>query len=277
MAEAVIHRSAVVETGAKLGSGVRIGPFCWVGPDVVLGDGVELLGHVTVTGATTVGAGSRVYPNAVLGADPQNLKHKGGRTTLTIGCNATIRESVTIHTGSDSSRGATIVGDNCFIMAGCHIAHDCTVGNNVTMANGAMLAGHCEIGDNVTIGGMTAVLQFVRVGNNAFLAGMSGISGDVIPFGMAQGNLADLRGLNVIGMRRSGMSRAEIQAVRDAYKVIFDRATPMADNLERARAQFASSALALSLIEFLSARGKRYFVTPPVRGAGVDDNGDAEA
>jgi len=271
---AVIHPSSVVEPGARLGEGVRIGPFCLVGPDVVLGNGVELISHVSVTGATTIGEGCRIYPNAALGAEPQNLSHKGGRTTLTIGKNTIIRESVTIHTGSDSSRGATTVGDNCFIMAYSHIAHDCIVGNKVTMANGATLAGHCEIGDSVTIGGITAVLQFSRVGNNAFLAGMSAISGDVIPFGLAQGNLAKLRGLNVVGMRRAGMNRDEIKDVRAAYRVIFDRATPLADNLGRARQEFAGSALAMSLVEFLSVRGRRYFITPPVRGGSDADDGD---
>lgn len=270
-----IHPSAVVDSGARLGDGVRIGPFCVVGPDVVLGDGVELVSHVSVMGATTLGVGCKIYPHAALGGDPQNLKHKGGRTTLIVGANTVIRESVSIHVGSDTSRGATAVGDNCFIMAYSHVAHDCIVGNNVTMANSATLAGHCEIGDNVTIGGLTAVLQFVRVGNNAFLAGMSAISGDVIPFGMAQGNLADLRGLNVIGMRRAGMTKADIQAVRQAYKLIFDRSTPMADNLERARSEFAQSALAMSIVDFMTARGKRYFVTPAVKGGSDGGDGDA--
>jgi UDP-N-acetylglucosamine acyltransferase len=271
---AVVHPSSVVEQGAVLGDGVRIGPFCTVGPEVVLGDGVELISHVAIAGATTIGDGCKIYPNAVLGGEPQNLSHKGGRTTLTVGRGTIVRESVTIHTGSDSSRGATTVGEDCFIMAYSHIAHDCAVGNRVTMANGATLAGHCDIGDNVTIGGMTAVLQFSRIGNNAFLAGMSGISGDVIPFGMAQGNLAKLRGLNVVGMRRAGMSRDEIKAVKDAYRVIFDRATPLAENIESARNQFAGSALAMSLVDFLSVRGRRYFVTPPVRGASDVDDGD---
>jgi UDP-N-acetylglucosamine acyltransferase len=168
------------------------------------------------------------------------------------------------------------VGENCFIMAYCHIAHDCIVGNNVIMANGATLAGHCEIGDNVTIGGLTAVLQFVRVGNNAFLAGMSGISGDVIPFGMAQGNLADLRGLNVVGMRRSGMSKDDIRKVREAYLTIFDRSKPMAENLELARTKFADSSLSMRIVEFMTARGKRYFATPPVKG-GEADAGQTES
>jgi UDP-N-acetylglucosamine acyltransferase len=275
MAESFVHPMAVVEDGAMIGDGVRIGPFCHVGPDAVIGDGCELVSHVAVTGATTLGAGSRVFPNAVLGAAPQNLKHRGGRTTLTIGRNATIRESVTMHTGSDSSHGATTVGDNGYFMAYSHVAHDCRIGNGVTLANGAMLAGHCELGDNVVVGGLTAVHQFSRIGDNAFLSGCSAVPGDVIPFGLARGNLAKLRGLNVIGMRRSGMSKPEIQAVRAAYRTIFDRSRTLAENLETARRDFADSPTALSLVEFLSARGKRYFVTPPLDG-GDDDGDDAE-
>ena len=275
MAESFVHPMAVVEDGAIIGDGVRIGPFCHVGRDAVIGDGCELVSHVAVTGATTLGAGSRVFPNAVLGAAPQNLKHRGGRTTLTIGRNATIRESVTMHTGSDSSHGATTVGDNGYFMAYSHVAHDCRIGNGVTLANGAMLAGHCELGDNVVVGGLTAVHQFSRIGDNAFLSGCSAVPGDVIPFGLARGNLAKLRGLNVIGMRRSGMSKPEIQAVRAAYRTIFDRSRTLAENLETARRDFADSPTALSLVEFLSARGKRYFVTPPLDG-GDDDGDDAE-
>jgi UDP-N-acetylglucosamine acyltransferase len=267
-----VHPSAVVEAGAQVATGARIGPFCHVGPDAVIGEAVELISHVSVMGATTIGEGCKVYPNAVLGAPPQNLKHAGGRTTLAIGRNTVIRESVTMHTGSDTSRGATTVGANGYFMAYTHIAHDCTVGNNVTMANGATLAGHCEIGDNVVIGGLTAVHQFARIGNNAFLSGCSAVPGDVIPYGLARGNLAKLRGLNVVGMRRSGMSRADIQAVRDAYRAIFDRSRPLAENLEAARHGFAGSTTAMSLVEFLSARGKRYFVTPPLD----DDGGDGD-
>lgn len=268
--ETVIHPSAVVETGAVIGKGSRIGPFCHVGPDVTIGENVELISHVVVLGATTIGDGCKVFPQAVLGALPQNLKHKGGRTTLTIGRNTTIREGVTMHIGSDTSRGATVVGDNGYFMAYSHVAHDCTVGNNVTMANGATLAGHCDIGDNVVIGGLTAVHQFARIGNNAFLSGCSAVPGDVIPYGLARGNLAKLRGLNVVGMRRSGMSKADIQAVRQAYRVIFDRSQTLTENLDTARRDFADSPIAMSLVAFLSDRGKRYFVTPPLDGAGDD-------
>ncbi|RVA66959.1 acyl-ACP--UDP-N-acetylglucosamine O-acyltransferase, partial [Mesorhizobium sp. M7A.F.Ca.CA.001.08.1.1] len=218
-----IHASSIVEEGAKIGQGVRIGPFCHVGADVVIGDDVELVSHVSVMGATSIGASTKVYPMATLGAPPQNTKHKGGRTTLVIGRNCTIREGVTMHLGTDSSRGETTVGDNGNFLAYAHIAHDCVVGNNATFANGATLGGHCEVGNNVYIGGLTAVHQFVRIGDNAFLGGCSAIVGDVIPFAIAVGNRASLRGLNIIGLKRSGLPRSEILVLRKAYRMIFDR------------------------------------------------------
>lgn len=266
-----VHPSAIVEAGAALGAGVRIGPFCHIGPEVVLGDNVELISHVVVIGATTVGAGTRVFPQATLGAPPQNIRHKGGRTTLSIGANCTIREGVTMHVGTDTSRGRTVVGDNGNFLAYCHVAHDCIVGSNVTFANGVLLAGHVEIGDNVIIGGLTAVHQFARIGDSAFLTGCSAVPGDVIPFGVARGNLAKLRGLNLIGMRRSGMPRAEIQAARQAYDMLFDRSRPLAENLAAAATELAGSPSARKIIDFLGTREKRYFVTPA-----LDDDGDED-
>lgn len=273
--EVVIHPLAVVEPGAQLGRGVRIGPFCFVGAEVVLGDDVELISHVTVLGATTIGAGTKVWPNAVLGGAAQSTHVSRERVTLEIGRNCRIREHVTMSLGTDNSRGRTIVGDNGFFMASSHVAHDCVVGDNATFANGVLLAGHCEIGDNVGIGGLTVLHQFTRVGRGAFLSGYSAVTGDVIPFGLARGNLAKLRGLNVVGMRRSGMSKPEIQTVRRAYRTIFDRARPISENLELARREFADSPTALSLVDFMSERGKRYFVTPPLDGS-RNDGGDAD-
>jgi UDP-N-acetylglucosamine acyltransferase len=271
--QTVIHSSSVIEPGAKIGAGVRIGPFCHVSADAVLGDGVELIGHVSVLNATTIGAGTKVYPMTTLGAPPQNTKHKGGRTTLTIGANCTIRESVTMHVGTDTSRGATVVGDNGNFLAYAHIGHDCIVGNNVTFANGATLGGHCEIGSNVNIGGLTAVHQFVRVGDNAFLGGCSAIVGDVIPFAIAMGNRASLRGLNIVGLRRSSLPRADIHELRRAYRMIFDRSRTVAENVELARAEFSGSPTAMKIIDFMSSRGKRHFAVPPLKG-GADDDGD---
>ncbi|TIV49862.1 MAG: acyl-ACP--UDP-N-acetylglucosamine O-acyltransferase, partial [Mesorhizobium sp.] len=212
--ETSIHPSSVVEEGARLGKGVRIGPFCHISADSIIGDRVELVSHVSVMGATTIGAGTKVYPMATLGAPPQNTKHKGGRTTLVVGENCTIREGVTMHVGTDSSRGETSVGDNGNFLAYAHIAHDCVVGKNATFANGATLGGHCEIGDNVYIGGLTAVHQFVRIGDNAFIGGCSAVVGDIIPYAIAAGNRAKLRGLNIIGLKRSGLPRSEIYLLR---------------------------------------------------------------
>jgi UDP-N-acetylglucosamine acyltransferase len=273
--ETLIHPMTVVEAGAELGTGVRIGPFCHIGAEAVIGDGVELVGHVTVLGATTIGAGCKVFPQAVLGAPPQNARHKGGRTTLSIGRNCTIREAVTIHTGSDISRGETVVGDNGTFLAYTHIAHDCVIGTNATFANAATLAGHCDIGDHVNIGGLTALHQFVRIGDGAFVAGCSAVLGDVIPYGMVAGNRAELRGLNIIGMKRSGRSRAEIHAVRKAYRMIFDRSQPLAQNLARARLEFAEFELVGKIIDFMEERGKRQF-TLPAAGPLSDDGADDE-
>lgn len=271
-----IHPSAVIEPGAVIGDGAVIGPFCYVGANVTLGVGVELKNHVSIDGHTTIGDGCKVFPNAAIGYAPQSVGHKGGKTTVSIGKNTVIRESVTVQAGADFSRGATTIGDNCYLMAYSHVAHDCAVGDNVTMANSVALAGHCEIGDNVTIGGLTAVLQFVRVGNNAFLAGMSAISGDVIPYGLAQGNLAELRGLNVVGMRRSGMTKSDIKLVRHAYMTLFDRARPVAENIEIAKTEFADQPLAMKIVDFVGGRGKRYFVMPPLRQSGQSNGDEAD-
>lgn len=273
--ETFIHPLAVVEVGAQLGVGVRVGPFCHVSADAVVGDRVELVSHVSIMNATTLGEGTKVFPQATLGAPPQNNKHKGGRTTLIIGKNCTIREGVTMHTGTDTSRGETIVGDNGNYLAYAHVAHDCIVGNNITFANGATLGGHVEVGNNVTIGGLTAVHQFVRIGDNAFIGGCSAVVGDVIPFAIAVGNRASLRGLNIVGLRRSGLPREEIHLLRRAYKTIFDRSHTIAENVETARSEFGSSPIAMKIVDFISSRGKRHYAMPPLKGV-VDDDADDE-
>ncbi len=270
-----IHPAAVVEAGAQLGTGVRIGPFCHVGPDVTLADNVELTSHVVVTGATRIGERTKVYPQAVLGGQPQNIRHKGGRTTLAIGRNCLIREAVTVHVGSDSSRGATEIGDDCMLMAYSHVAHDCIIGNNVIFANGATLGGHVEVGDHVTIGGLSAVHQFVRIGHHAFVGGMTGVPGDVIPYGMVIGNRARLRGLNIVGLKRAGLTRAELSTLRSAYRVLFDRARPVAENAEAARAEYGSDPRVADMLDFVTSRGKRIFCVPPVSGTREEDE-DAE-
>ncbi|MCB1382397.1 MAG: acyl-ACP--UDP-N-acetylglucosamine O-acyltransferase [Notoacmeibacter sp.] len=275
---AEIHPTAVIEPGAVIGDGARIGPFCMVGPQVVLGANVHLIGHVTVLGQTTIGEGTKVYPQAVLGCDPQNHGHKGGPSTLEIGRNNTIREGVTMHTGTDTARARTTVGDNCHFLGYSHVAHDCAVGNNVTMTQGAVLGGHCEVGDFAILGGLSAVHQFVRIGHHAFVGGMSGLERDLIPYGMVTGNRGRLRGLNVVGMRRSGVSRDDMKALRAAYKMMFNPARPVLENIPLVQQSFAGIAIVDDLLAFMTERGRRQFVMPAVGGrASGDDGVDGEA
>ncbi|MEX0956019.1 MAG: acyl-ACP--UDP-N-acetylglucosamine O-acyltransferase [Rhizobiaceae bacterium] len=269
-----IHPLADVAPGAQLGAGVRVGPFCQVGPEAVLHENVELISHVSVMGATEIGAGTRVFPQAVLGGAPQNFKHEGGRTTLTIGRGCTIREMVTAHVGTDTSRGATQVGDNCMLMAYSHVAHDCVLGDHVTFANGVTLGGHVEVGDHAIISGLSAIHQFVRIGHHAFVGGMTGVPGDVIPYGMVIGNRARLRGLNVIGLKRSGLSRAEIHVLRSAYRLLFDRARPVAENVDAVRAAHGDDPRVADILDFVTNRGTRIFCVPAVSGTGTADEGD---
>ncbi len=273
--ETTIHPSAVVEPGAHLGAGVRIGPLCYVGADVILGDGCELVSHVSITGKTTIGRNGVVHPQAALGGPAQDAKHKGGKTSLEIGDNCIIREGVTMHSGSDASSGRTVIGDNGFFLAYSHVAHDCVVGRNAVFANGATLGGHCHIGDFVYIGGLTAVHQNVRVGDRAFLGGCSAVVGDVIPYGMAAGNRAKLRGFNIVGMRRQGMARSDILRMREAYRVIFDPQRPLKENLVIAERDFSDMPLVTEILAFMTADSKRYFIVPPLKGEAdeVDEAG----
>lgn len=252
----------MVEIGAQIGTGVSIGPFCYVSKEAVIGDGVELKNHVSVLDRTTIGEGTIVGPQVVLGGMPQNFAHKDGPTTLNIGKHCVIREFVTMHRGSDNSRGATDIGDNGYFMAYSHVAHDCVIGPNVVMANGATLGGHCVLGDHVNIGGLTAVHQFVRIGHHAFLGGCSAIVGDVIPYGIAMGNRATLRGFNIVGMKRSGMDRQQIKTMREAYRRIFDSHDLMAENAAAVAKEYSENALIVEIANFLLERGRRYYCVP---------------
>lgn len=268
-----IHQTAFVEQGARLGPGIRVGPFCHVGAEVELGAGVELLSHVSVTGATRIGDGTRVFPHAALGGAPQDYKYKGERTTLEIGRNCVLRENFTAHIGTPTGRGHTRIGDNCMLMVGSHVAHDCLIGDNVIMANGSVLAGHCEVGDNVVISGLVAVHQFVRIGRGAMLAGAAGVAGDVIPYGMAQGDRAKLRGLNVIGLRRSGATHEDVRLLRLAMRMLFDRARPVAENVEPTRTAYGDNPRVAEMLDFIASRGKRIFCVPPLGRLAEDEEG----
>lgn len=273
--ETSIHPSAVIETGAKLGAGVQIGPFCHVSAEAELDDEVELISHVAIHGRTSIGSGTRVWPQVTLGGQPQNFGHTGKPTDLVIGRNCILREGMTAHVGSDRGHGKTVIGDNCYLMAYTHIAHDCILGDHVVMANCATLAGHCEVGDHAIISGLTAVHQFVRVGHHAFIGGCSALVGDVIPYGMAAGNKAFLRGFNIIGMKRSGVARSDILALRKAYRMIFDRSRTIAENAPDVRKEFADNKSVIEIVDFLTERSKRYYCVPKL-GNPADNDGEQE-
>lgn len=265
MTNTQIHPTALIEDGAQIGNNVNIGPFCHISADAVIGDNCKLMSHVVVIGATTLGENSIVYPHAILGADPQNNKHKGGRTTLIIGKNCIIREGVTMHRGSDCSSGTTIIGDDCQFLAYAHVAHDCILGNHVTFSNNVMIGGHVVIGDYVIIGGGGAVHQFCRVGHHAFIGGLAAVVNDLIPYGSAIGVHAYLGGLNIIGMKRSGLERKEIHAVRNAVSMLFDRSKTVRERARDVANKYPDSLAVADLINFIEADHKRSFCTPKLK------------
>jgi UDP-N-acetylglucosamine acyltransferase len=257
-----IHASAVVEKGARLGEGVEIGPFCHVGRQVVLGDGVKLISHVVVAGDTKVGAATRIFPFASIGHEPQDLKYRGEPTRLEIGAECLIREGVTMNPGTEGGGGLTRVGARCAILANAHVAHDCRLGEGVVLSNNVMLAGHCRVDDHAILGGGAAAHQFVRIGAHAFVGGLTGVTEDLIPWGMAIGNRASLAGLNVIGMKRRGFSQEQIHTARRAYKRLFSGEGTLKARIEQVARDFADDVAAQQIVAFLREGGDRAVLTP---------------
>ncbi|MBN9045841.1 MAG: acyl-ACP--UDP-N-acetylglucosamine O-acyltransferase [Rhizobiales bacterium] len=277
MKETFIHPTALVEPGVKLGQGVSVGPFCHIQSGAEIGDNSVLMSHVVITDAARIGAGAKIYPHAVLGCDPQNNKHKGGPTTLVVGRNCNIREGVTMHRGSDSARGYTTVGDDCSFLAYAHVAHDCDIGDHVTFSNNVMIGGHTTIGHHAILGGGAAVHQFVRIGHHAFVGGMAAVVSDLIPYGMAIGVHAWLGGLNIIGMKRSGMVRKEIHNMRHAVRMLFDRSKPVRERAKDVLAAIPDSPAVADMIAFVTVDTKRAYCTPPldaIHGEAGHDDGD---
>ena len=246
-----IDPTARIEPGAVIGKDVSIGPYCVIGQDVVIGEGCRLIAHVHVAGHTTIGPRTTLYPFASLGTPPQSVKYRGGPTRLVVGADCDIREGVTINTGTEEDRGLTQVGDRCWLMVGSHVGHDCKVGNDVIFANNVALGGHVTVGDFVVFGGHAAVRQFVRIGEGAMVVGLSGVRADVIPFGLVQGPLADLIGLNVVGMRRRGCDKADIHRLRRAYTAMFFGAGTFRERLDRVAAQDSGDPLVTKVIAFI--------------------------
>lgn len=253
-----IHPTALVAPGADIPADAQVGPYCTVGPRVKLGSGVTLRSHVVIEGETEIGEGSEVWPFAVLGAPPQHSGYRpGDPCRLIIGKRALIREQVTMHGGSTFGRGVTTVGDDCTFYVGAHVGHDCAVGNHVTLTNCATLGGHVWLGDYVIMGGLSAIQQRGRVGRYAMIGGAAGVTSDVIPYGMAWGNHARLEGLNLVGLKRRGFSRAEINTLRAGFRAIFLGAGRFAERVAAAAERYRDSPQVMEIIDFIRAEPTR--------------------
>lgn len=256
-----VHPAAVVDPGAEIGRGCTIGPFAVIGPQVVLGAGCVVKPHAVLTGDTHLGAGCVVFPGAVVGEVPQDLKYRGEATRLRIGARNTIREGATLNIGTEGGGGETRVGDGNLFMTGAHVGHDARIGSGCVFANQVAIAGHCEIGDDVVIGGLSGVHQWVRIGRGAIVGAVTMVTNDVMPYALVHGPRGELDGLNLVGLKRRGASRADIFALRAAYAMLKQGEGSF---LERARrlSEETDSPMVRDMTAFIQAGTGRHFLVP---------------
>ena len=257
----MIDKNSVIHKNAKIAETAEVGPYVVIGPNVEISDNVKIYSHVNISGNTIIGEGTKIFPFASIGNDPQDLKYNGEETKLVIGNNNKIREYVTIHPGTLGGGGSTKIGSNCLFMISSHVAHDCNVGDNVIVANNVPLGGHVTIEDNVIIGGNSAVQQFTRIGKMAMIGGMTGVLHDVIPYGLSIGNRNYLQGLNLIGLRRANFENKDILGLTEAYKEIFATKN-LTDNLNKLNGKIKENPLVKNVIEFITKDKKRSICTP---------------
>jgi UDP-N-acetylglucosamine acyltransferase len=259
---ASIHSSAVVESGANIAAGCHIGPFCHVGPEVTLHEGVVLKSHAVVTGLTEIGAETVIFPFANIGDIPQDLKYAGEKTQLIVGKRNRIREGVTMNTGTDGGGGITRVGDDNLFMTGAHVGHDAIVGNHVVVANQSAIAGHCIIEDGVIIGGLSGIHQFVRIGRGAIIGAVTMVTNDVIPYGLVQGPRGALDGLNLVGLKRRGVAKEDITALRAAYQALAQGEGAFQERARRLSEDAPNSQYVRDVVDFVLKGSDRSFLTP---------------
>jgi UDP-N-acetylglucosamine acyltransferase len=256
-----IHPMAVVEEGATIGAGCTIGPFAVIGPEVTLAPGVTVKSHAVVTGWTDVGEGSVIFPFATVGEVPQDLKFQGERTRLIVGARVRIREGATLNTGTAGGGGVTRVGDDCLIMTGAHVGHDAQIGNRVILVNNVAIAGHCVLGDDVIVGGLSGVHQWVRIGRGAIIGAVTMVANDVIPYGLVQAPRGELDGLNLVGLKRRGVDRAEITALRAAYQMLAQGEGTFLDRARKLSGETDSDHVR-EIADFILSASDRSFLTP---------------
>lgn len=259
----MIHKSSIVHNKAKISPDVEIGPFCSIGENVNIEEKCKLHSHINIQGDVTIGANTEIFPFASIGTVPQDLKYKGEETKVKIGSSCKIREYVTINKGTKGGGSVTMIGNNCLMMIGTHIAHDCIIGNNVIFANHSTLAGHVILKDNVVVGALSAIHQFSKVGEGAMIGGMSGVTADVVPYSTVVGNRAKLSGLNILGLKRRNIKKNEISELRKVYKYIFhsneDTLRKRVINMKKKK--FKEKTIQIFL-EFLSEDSNRSFTLP---------------
>jgi UDP-N-acetylglucosamine acyltransferase len=249
----MIHSTAIIDATAELDSGVEVGPYSIIGPRVRIGKNTRIGPHVVIDGWTEIGGECTIFQFASLGAVPQDLKYRGEESRVIIGSNNTIREFVTINRGTAQAGGETRVGSNNLLMAYCHVAHDCRIGSHVVLANAATLAGHIEMEDHAIVGGLTAVHQFVRLGSYCIIGGCSGVSQDIPPYMMANGQRAQLYGLNIEGLKRHRFPEEAVNNLKKAYRLIFRSGLTVEKALEQLESEMQNSAEVNHLITFIKA------------------------
>jgi UDP-N-acetylglucosamine acyltransferase len=249
----MIHPTAIVDVKAELGNDVHIGPYSIIGENVSIGSGTIIGPHVVIEPFVEIQDDCQIHPFAAIGGIPQSVRFKGEESHIRIGRGTIIREFVTIHRGTEFGGGLTQVGEASYIMAYCHIAHDCIVGKHTTFANGATLAGHITIGDYAYLAGYVAIHQFVRVGDHAFIGGHSAIVKDIPPFVMAEGNRARLFGLNTVGLKRHGFSDKTLSELKKTYRIVFRSGIPLTRAVEKVRAEVGPIPEVLLFLDFIQS------------------------
>lgn len=249
---AQVHPTAVVHPDARLHESVHVGPYSVIGPQVTIGEGSHVGPHVVIEGRTTLGARNRIFQFASVGADPQDLKYAGEDTELTLGDDNQVREFVTLHKGTAGGGGATRVGNGNLFMANSHVAHDCVVGNGCRIGNGSALAGHVTMEDHVIISGLAAVHQFTRLGRFAFISGGAMVTMDIPPYATAQGDRAELVGLNTVGLERGGFTKDQIERIKEAHRILFRSKLGLQEALGRLRAELGGHPEVDHLVAFIS-------------------------
>ena len=249
-----VHPTAVIEDGAQLADGVTVGPYCRVSADTIIGRGTVLENNVTIMGVVRIGAGNHVYPNAVIGGEPQDLSYRGSPTRVEIGDSNVIREGVTINRATEKEDGVTSIGDGNFLMACCHVAHDCRIGDGCIIANGTLLGGHVRIHSRASLSGAVAVHHWTTVGGWSFVAGLSRVLHDVPPFMLCEGLPARPRCINLVALKRGGFSAVAIEAVAEAHRLLYRAKVGLEAAREILRSQGMLDPAVVELLDFLSVQ-----------------------